>query len=41
MSWGDLAIVGFLGEINKIEPGKLEQLRSLLQESGAGIDASG
>ncbi len=32
---GDLAIAGFLGEINKVDPDKLEQLRSLLQETSA------
>ncbi len=31
--FGDLAIAGFLGEINKVDTGRLEQLRSLLQEA--------
>ena len=31
---GDLAIAGFLGEINKVEPGRLEQLKNLAEEAG-------
>jgi predicted transcriptional regulator len=31
--FGDLAVAGFLGEISKVEPGRLEQLRRLAQET--------
>ncbi len=31
--FGDLAVAGFLGEISKIEPDRLEQLRRLAQET--------
>lgn len=37
---GDLAVAGFLGEISKIEPDRLEQLRSLFQETGSEDNAS-
>lgn len=37
---GDLAVAGFLGEISKIEPDRLEQLRGLFQEIGTGDNAS-
>jgi len=37
---GDLAIAGFLGEISKIEPDRLEQLRALFQEISAEDNAS-
>lgn len=32
--FGDLAIAGFLGEISRIHPEKLEKLKNLLQEAG-------
>ena len=31
--FGDLAVAGFLGEISKIEPDRLEQLRRLARET--------
>ncbi len=31
--FGDLAVAGFLGEISKIEPDRVEQLRRLAQET--------
>ncbi len=31
--FGDLAVAGFLGEISKIDPDRLEQLRRLAQET--------
>ena len=31
--FGDLAIAGFLGEISRVKPEKLEELQSLLQEA--------
>lgn len=31
--FGDLAVAGFLGEINKLEPDRLEQLRRLARET--------
>ncbi len=31
--FGDLAIAGFMGEIGKIKPEKLEELKDLLQEA--------
>lgn len=31
--FGDLAIAGFVGEISKVNPEKLEELRDLLQEA--------
>ncbi len=37
---GDLAIAGFLGEINKVDPDRLEQLRSLLQETSTESNVS-
>ncbi len=37
---GDLAIAGFLGEIRKIEPDRLEQLGALFQEISAEDNAS-
>lgn len=37
---GDLAIAGFLGEIRKIEPDRLEQLRVLFQEISTEDNAS-
>lgn len=36
--FGDLAVAGFLGEISKIEPGRLEQLRCLAQETRSETD---
>lgn len=32
-NFGDLAVAGFLSEISKIEPGRLEQLKRLAQET--------
>ncbi len=32
--FGDLAIAGFLGEISKIDTGRIEQLRRLARETG-------
>ncbi len=31
--FGDMAIAGFLGEISRVKPEKLEELKSLLQEA--------
>ncbi len=32
--FGDLAIAGFLGEINQVDADRLKQLRNLVQEAG-------
>jgi BlaI family penicillinase repressor len=32
--FGDMAFAGFLGEINKVDAERLEQLKNLVQESG-------
>ena len=37
---GDIAIAGFLGEIGKIEPDRLEKLKALFQEISAADNAS-
>ncbi len=37
---GDLAIAGFLGEINKIDADRLEKLRGLLQEASGDSNMS-
>ncbi len=38
--FGDLAIAGFLGEINKIDADRLEKLRGLLQEASGDSNMS-
>lgn len=37
--FGDLAIAGFLGEIDNVDSDRLDRLRRLVQEAGGGEDA--
>jgi len=39
--FGDLAIAQFLGEIDNVDAGRLEELRSLVQEASSENDVSG
>ncbi len=39
--FGDLAIAQFLGEIDNVDAGRLEELRSLVQEASSEKDVSG